>query len=384
MFKQQKLLSMFMIGLMLLGSLGCHTELSDENTETAAVPISVMTLTASPFIQTANYQGRVKALRSADIRPQISGIVQQRLFEQGSEIKAGTVLFQINSAVFQAEVESATASLQRAEAVLRRAQLEAQRLTALTRTGVISRQLADDAISLRDQALADVAQAKATLSRRMLDVQFASIQAPISGHIDQALVTEGALVAPTDSTPMARIHHIDQVYVDVRLPASAMALLREKPQSAEAGLAVDILDGDGKPLGMQGRLLFAGIEVDAGSGDVLLRVQVDNPEHRLLPGLYVQVQIPQIDDPSALKVPQQAVTRVAGQSMVWLLNSQGQVEQVVVELGALVDQHYQVLSGLSAGQQIVIEGIERLTPSTAVVARPWPLLARQQPSTQLQ
>ena len=188
------------------------------------------------------------------------------------------------------------------------------------------------------------------------------MEAPIAGRIDQALVSEGALVSPTDATPMARIQQIDQVYVDVRQPASVLESLRQQAGSTAPELAVEILGSNGTPLGMQGHILFSGIEVDAGTGDVLLRVLVDNPERRLLPGLYVQARIPRARYANALTVPQQAVVRTSGQTSVWVVDGQGQAQLVPVNTAELVNSQYRIASGLSAGQQVVIEGIDRLTP----------------------
>ncbi|MGL5587821.1 MAG: efflux RND transporter periplasmic adaptor subunit, partial [Aeromonas veronii] len=231
-----------------------------------------------------------------------------------------------------------------------------------------------------DQAAADVAQAKATLARHQLNLQFASVEAPIAGRIDQALVSEGALVSPTDATPMARIQQIDQVYVDVRQPASVLESLRQQAGSTAPELAVEILGSNGTPLGMQGRILFSGIEVDAGTGDVLLRVLVDNPERRLLPGLYVQARIPRARYANALTVPQQAVVRTSGQTSVWVVDGQGQAQLVPVNTAELVNSQYRIASGLSAGQQVVIEGIDRLTPGVQVTASPWQAPAVSQPA----
>ena len=223
---------------------------------------------------------------------------------------------------------------------------------------------------------------RATLARHQLNLQFASVEAPIAGRIDQALVSEGALVSPTDTTPMARIQQIDQVYVDVRQPASVLETLRQQAGSMAPELEVEILGSDGKPLGMQGHILFSGIEVDAGTGDVLLRVLVDNPERRLLPGLYVQARIPRAHYASALSVPQQALVRTSGQTSVWVVDGQGQVQQVPVNTAELVDRQYRIASGLSAGQRVVIEGNDRLTPGAQVIAHPWqPLVAGQQAGT---
>ena len=357
-------------GLAVLVLAGCDSAQQGEEAP-APVQVSVMTLEASELSVSEDLPGRVAAVRSAEIRAQIGGIVQRRLFEQGAEIKAGDRLFQINPAPFAAEVDSAQAALQRAQAALARARVQAERLATLMRDAAVSRQVYDDAVSLRDQAAADVAQAKATLARRRLDLQFASVEAPIAGRIDQALVSEGALVSPTDATPMARIQQIDQVYVDVRQSASVLETLRQQVGSAAPELTVEILGSDGKPLGMQGRILFSGIEVDTGTGDVLLRILVDNPQRRLLPGLYVRARIPRAHYSDALSVPQQAVTRTAGQASVWVLDAQDRARKVALELGELVARRYRVVSGLSAGQQVVIEGIERLNSDAQVAAHPW-------------
>lgn len=379
MFVKQRYAGALLAVIAAFGLAGC--DVAPQEQEAPAPPqVSVLTLTGRELVISEDLPAWVAALRSADIRAQISGIVQRRLFEQGAEISAGTVLFQINPAPFKADVDSAAAALQRAEAVLARARIQIERLKPLLRTDAISRQTYDDAISQRDQAAADVAQAKATLARHQLNLQFASVEAPIAGRIDQALVSEGALVSPTDATPMARIQQIDQVYVDVRQPASVLESLRQQAGSTAPELAVEILGSNGTPLGMQGRILFSGIEVDAGTGDVLLRVLVDNPERRLLPGLYVQARIPRARYANALTVPQQAVVRTSGQTSVWVVDGQGLAQLVPVNTAELVNNQYRIASGLSAGQQVVIEGIDRLTPGVQVTASPWQPPAVSQPA----
>ena len=369
MFVKQRYAGALLAVIAAFGLAGC--DVAPQEQEAPALPqVSVLTLTGRELVISEDLPARVAALRSADIRAQISGIVQRRLFEQGAEISAGTVLFQINPAPFKADVDSAAAALQRAEAVLARARIQIDRLRPLLRTDAISRQTYDDAISQRDQA-ADVAQARATLARHQLNLQFASVEAPIAGRIDQALVSEGALVSPTDAIPMARIQQIDQVYVDVRQPASVLESLRQQAGSTAPELAVEILGSNGTPLGMRGHILFSGIEVDAGTGDVLLRVLVDNPERRLLPGLYVQARIPRARYANALTVPQQAVVRTSGQTSVWVVDGQGQAQLVPVNTAELVNNQYRIASGLSVGQQVVIEGIDRLTPGVQVTASPW-------------
>lgn len=324
---------------------------------------------------TEGLPGRVAAVRVAEIRAQVSGIVQHRLFEQGAEIRAGQALFQINPAPFKADADMAAAALQRAEAALDRARVQAERLQSLVEADAVSRQVYDDAVSQRDQAAADVAQARATFARRQLDLKFATVDAPIAGRIDQALVTEGALVASSDTQPMARIQQIDQVYVDVRQPAASLESFRAAFAARKArggeGLPVAILRSNGEPYDVTGRILFSGINVDAGTGDVLLRVLVDNTRRQLLPGMFVRARVPLASYPDALMVPQQAVTRVGNQASVWTIDAQNQARVAPVELGELVNRHYRIRAGLSAGQKIVIEGLDRLSEGLAVAPRAW-------------
>ena len=235
--KKRHLNLVLLVGIAVMGLMGCDSAEQEENTP-SLIQVSVITLDNEALLVTEDLPGRVVAVRSAEIRAQVSGIVQHRLFEQGSEVTSGTVLFQIDPAQFKADVAIAAAALQRAEAVLVRSRQETARLASLLKTEAVSQQMFDDAISLRDQAAADVAQSQATLTRRQLDLEFASVKAPISGQIDQALVSEGALVSPTDTTPMARIQQIDQVYVDVRLPASMLDSMRQQADALVRAVAV--------------------------------------------------------------------------------------------------------------------------------------------------
>lgn len=358
--------------------------------EAAPVPaqVSVLTLTARQVTLEDELPGRVAAVRTAEIRPQVGGIIQRRLFEQGAEIRAGQPLFQINPAPFKADADMASAALQRAEAALVRARVQAARLQPLVEADAVSRQVYDDAVSQRDQAAADVAQARATLARRQLDLKFATVDAPIGGRIDQALVTEGALVGTNDSNPLARIQQIDQVYVDVRQPAAALEALRAAlaPRhaadngSGSDGLLASILRSNGTPYPQAGRILFSGINVDAGTGDVLLRILVDNPDRLLLPGMFVRARVPRGQPADALLVPQQAVSPTGGKAGVWVVDAQDHAQRVTVELGELVGRDYLVRSGLQAGQRVVVEGGERLTDGAPVAPRAWQAAGARAPA----
>jgi len=339
----------------------------------SAFHVTTIAVDSSKVDITEDLPGRVEALRVAEIRPQVSGIVEQRLFAQGREVRSGQPLFQINPAPFIANRDTAAAALQRAEAALARARLQAQRLTLLVESDAISRQVFDDAISQRDQAAADVAQARATLARSQLDLKYATVEAPISGRIDQALVTEGALVSSSDSSPMARIQQIDKVYVDVRRPAASLEALQQAlgQQGTDAGngLPVTILRGNGEAYESNGKILFSGVNVDAGTGDVLLRVQVENPKRHLLPGMFVRARVPLAHYDDALTVPQQAVVRSAGKSHVWTVDTQNLAHLTPVELGELADRKYRIVNGLTEGQRVVVEGMERLADGASVKPR---------------
>lgn len=338
-----------------------------------APQVSTVEVTSSPLEITEILPGRVEAIRTAEIRPQINGIVQKRLFEQGREVRAGQPLFQINPAPFIADRDMAAAALQRAEAVLARAHTQTQRLAPLLEADAISRQEHDDAVSQRAQAAADVAHARAMLARKRLDLQFATVDAPISGRIDQAIVTEGALVSSSDNRPMARIQQIDKVYVDVRRPAASFEALQDalgqQGADTDTGLPVTILRSNGEAYEAHGKMLFSGVNVDSGTGDVLLRIQVENPKRQLLPGMFVRARIPLARYAEALSVPQQAIIRTGGKAHVWMIDAQNVAHLTPVELGEQVSRHYRIRSGLVKGQRIALEGMERLTDGAPVTPR---------------
>ena len=339
--------------------------------------VGVMETAAEQVTLFDELSGRVAAVRRAELRPQISGIVQHLLFEQGTEVKKGDALFQINPEPFQAEVDSAAAALRQAEAAHARTLLHARRLAPLMRAEAVSQQTYDDAVSHREQAAAAVAQARAALARRKLDLKFATVDAPISGRIDQALVTEGALVSVGDAAPMARIQQIDQVYVDVRQPAQALTRTRELLSLASerfaSGVQADILDSAGLMQGVSGRLLFSGVSVDEGTGDVLLRILVDNPQRRLLPGMYVQARVPRAHYEQALMLPQQAVIRRGERTSVWVIDDENLARLRPIELGEQYQRRYRVVAGLQSGERVVLEGLERLSEGLAVKVRAIPV-----------
>ncbi|UXB25921.1 efflux RND transporter periplasmic adaptor subunit [Stenotrophomonas maltophilia] len=341
-----------------------------EATPEAAPRVSVVTVGPQVVQRDDELPGRVAAVRTAQIRAQVGGIVQRRLFEQGAEVRAGQALFQIDPAAFRADVDSALAALQRSEAALGRSRVQSQRLHALAAVQAVSQQHRDDASAEYEQARAAVNEARAILARRQLDLRYATVSAPIAGRIDQALVTEGALVGVADAEPMAVVQQIDQVYVDVRQPAAQLESLQRSAGGGE--LPVTIIGAAGRPLPERGQMLFSGINVDARTGDVILRILVDNPRRQLLPGMYVRAKVPRGAPASALTVPQQAVLRSAGgQAYAWVIGGDGKAVIRTLEVDGSVDRQWLVRTGLKAGEKVVVEGQERLQEGVVVDARDW-------------
>lgn len=348
------------------------TACSSPETPPDVVPkVSVVTVAEQRVQRDDELQGRVSALRTAQIRAQVGGIVRKRLFEQGAEVTAGQALFQIDPAAFRADVDSALAALQRSEAALSRSRVQAQRLQALADAQAVSHQHRDDATFEYEQARAAVAEARAILARRQLDLRYATVSAPIAGRIDQAMVTEGALVNAADSEPMALVQQIDQVYVDVRQPASQLPTMRRDVADGGA-VPVAIIGANGQLHEQAGQLLFSGINVDARTGDVVLRVLVDNPGRDLLPGMFVRARVPRGGASQLPLLPQQAVLRSAGgQAYAWVIGGDGKAVIRTIEVDGSVDRQWIVRSGLKVGERVVVEGQERLQEGALVETSPW-------------
>lgn len=353
----------------------CSAQAPTEPAAPAPAPVvSTMTVQPAPLEVSDVFPARVSPVRVAEIRAQVSGIVTERRFEQGADVRAGQALFTLQSAPFKAEAAIAAATLQRAEVALRHAQAQVARLSPLAAERAISQQAFDEVKTQRDQAAAEVAQAKATLERRELDLAFTTVRAPISGRVDQALQTEGALVAATDTMPLARIVQLDQVYLDVRQPAALLSSQQQPPQSRASAPAparavskpLTLLRADGSEVQATGRVLFSGVTVDVGSGEVLVRILVDNPDRALLPGMFVRVRMPMASYAQALTVPQDAVLRSGADTRVWRVGAQGQVKAIPVQLGELVAGRYRVVSGLSSGDRLVTTGLDKLADGMRV------------------
>jgi len=361
-------------------ALGVFSLTACNQVEVGAAPLPPEVAVATAEVGTVtpmdDLPARVVAFRTAEIRPQVSGVVTRRLFAQGSEVRAGQPLFQIDPAPYQADAAGAQAALSRAIAVADRARAQVARLAPLVEVDAISRQSYDDAVSAKAQAEADLAEARATLRRRSVELNFATVTAPISGRIGEAQVTEGALVAAAGVPAMATIQQIDKVYVDVRQPSARLEALRAVTAGG-AGREVEILTPSGAPYPRKGKILFSGVTVDPATGDAIARVEIDNPDRALLPGMFVRARLPRAPIPGAVLTPQQAVLRDSGgKPTVSLVNGKGLVETRVVDVGDVVDGRYAVTRGLKAGERVIVEGQDRVAAGARVKPVPFQTPAR--------
>ncbi len=340
-------------------------------------PVAVVTTKTEDLPITNELPGRIAATRVAEVRPRVSGIVVDRVFQQGSMVKEGDVLYKIDPAPFQVLVDSAAATLTRAKAVQMQARQAADRQTQLRKSGAAALQQYDDAIAQLAQADADVAVAEAGLATANLNLQYASVTAPISGRIGRALITEGALVSANGTENLATIQQLDPVYADFTQPATDLirlrkALLDGQLMTAHNEATVQLILDDGTPYAQKGKLLFSEAAVDETTGQVTLRGEFPNPDLDLLPGMYVRVQIQQGVEKNTIAVPQQAVQRSnAGQSQVYVVNAENKVEFRNITLGRTVDNRWMVTGGLKAGEKVIVEGFQKIGPGTEVVPSEW-------------
>lgn len=355
---------------------GCGNEQVSDQTQVSTAKVTVISIQPQSINFSENLPARVQAFRIAEIRPQVGGIIEKVLFAQGSEVKAGQPLYKINSETFEADVNSNRAGLNKAEAEVNRLKIQLERYQQLLPSNAISKQEVSNAEAQYRQAIADVAQMKALLARQNLNLQYATVRAPISGRIGKSFVTEGALVSQADSNTMATIQQIDRVYVDVKQSIGEYERLQAALQSGELSAnnkkAVQILNSLGQPYNVTAKMLFEDINVDPETGDVTIRIEVTNPERKLLPGMYVRVNIERASVPQALLVPEQAIQRnMNGDPQVYVVNAKGGADVRSIELGQQYEQFYLINKGLKAGEKVVVEGIERIQPNQKLAISAW-------------
>jgi len=340
--------------------------------------VSTVTVKAAPQAIVRELPGRIASLRVADVRPRVSGIILTRTFEQGREVKAGEPLYQIDPKPFEVELQAAEAALAKAEAALLQASQHAIRIETLTKSNAASQASNEAAIGNLAQAKADLAARNADLSRARLNLDYATIKAPINGIIGAALLSEGVLVVQNEAHALATIQQIDSVYADFTQSVNELNKLRRdfdrgdldavSPDAAKVRLVLD----DGSIYPLDGKLLFSDAKVDAGTGQVTLRGEFKNPKRELLPGMFVRVQIEQGRDPDAIVVPPQAIQRnSSGASEVFLVKDDNRIVAQPVRTGGLVDGQWLITEGLKPGHRVVVEGFQKFVAGDAVKASDW-------------
>ena len=339
--------------------------------------VGVVTVAPKAVGLATELPGRLEASRVAQVRARAAGILQKRLFTEGSDVKAGQPLFRIDSAPYQASAASAQATLARAQANLVQVSAQAERSKPLMEANAISKQDFINAVAAQKSAEADVASAKAAVQTAQINLGYAAVTAPIAGRIGRALVTEGALVGQGEATQLAVVQQINPMYVNFTQSTTDVLRLRKAVESGQfkraggGGASVRIVLEDGSDYGQPGKLLFTDLTVDPTSGQITLRAEVPNPAGLLLPGMYVRVRIEQAQAEAGIVVPQQAVTRGSTGDSVMVVGADGKVAPRPVKIGTSVEGQWVVLDGLKAGEQVMVDGFQKLRGNAPVKPVPW-------------
>ena len=367
------------IGLIVFSVAGCGKTISDTQKQGDKPPQEVSVVTVAPERLTLSTElpGRLEASRVAEVRARVAGIVLKRAFREGGDVKAGDVLFRIDPSPFQAAYASAQAAVAKAEATLLQADLKAQRYKPLVEFNAISKQEYDDAIAAQKQAAADVESAMAARQTASLNLGYATVTAPIFGRVGRAQVTEGALVGQGETTLLATVQQIDPIYLN--LTQSSTDVLRLQTAIANGQIKrvgdgqakVTLVTEDGRIYPLSGKLLFSDLTVGESSGAIMLRAEFPNPDHLLLPGMYVRARLEQAVNEQAITVPQQAVIRSNEGASVWVVGQDGKVAARPIKTGSVQGNAWIVSEGLKAGDRVIVEGLQKAKPGATVKPVPW-------------
>lgn len=338
--------------------------------------VGVITVSKGKLPLTSELPGRIEAVRTSEVRARVAGIVLKREFREGSEVKAGEVLYRIDPAPYVAALDSAKAQLARAEATATNAKLAADRANRLIDSKMISQQDYDTAMANAKAAQADVAAAKAAIETARLNVGYATVTAPISGRIGKALVTEGALVGQGEATQLALIQQVDPVYVNFSQSSTDILKLKKALESgqiksvAPGQAQVTLLLEDGTEYAQKGKLLFSDLAVDPSTGNITLRGEFANPDRLLLPGMYVRIRLEQGVAEDVITVPQRAVMRNPQGAAVLVVAADGKVEAQPIKTDTAQGDLWVVSDGLKGGEQVIVEGLQKAKPGATVKAVP--------------
>jgi len=362
-------LSVFFVCATLLT--GCDG--SDNPKQSAQAPqVTVYVVKSAPLAVTTELPGRTDAFRVAEVRPQVSGIVLRRNFTEGSDVSAGDSLYQIDPATYKAAYDSAKGEMAKAEAAANIAHLTVKRYEPLVGTQYISRQEYDQAVANARQADASVIAAQASVETARINLAYTKVSSPITGRIGKSSVTEGALVTNGQASALATVQQLDPIYVDVTQSSNDfMHLKQSNLQKNNATSSVQLLMENGQPYPLKGTLQFSDVTVDESTGSITLRAVFPNPQHRLLPGMFVRARIDEGIQPDAILVPQQGVTRTPrGDATVLVVNDKDQVELRNVIAPQAIGERWLIAEGLKDGDRVVVSGLQKIHPGATVVAVP--------------
>ncbi|TCJ25308.1 efflux RND transporter periplasmic adaptor subunit [Halomonas sp. GDM18] len=367
--------SLLLVGALLAGCSGDKEEAGQGSAAGAsqAAQVDVVTVTAQDVPLTSELPGRTRAYQIAEVRPQVGGIIESRDFTEGSDVEEGQVLYHIDSRTYRADVESAKASLARAEASLNTSSLQAKRYKQLVARKMVSQQDYDDAVATVGEDRADVASAKAAVSSAQINLDYTKVTSPISGRIGKSSVTKGALVTASQETSLATVQQLDPIYVDMTQSATEiMKLKRElskngKASSAPSKVKVELVLDDGNVFEQEGELQFTDVSVDQGTGMVTLRALFPNPDELLLPGMFVTARLVETVAHDAILVPQKAVSRdTDGNATAMVVNAEGKVEARVLQIEQSYENQWLVTGGLKSGEQVITSGLQKIKVGSPV------------------
>ncbi len=340
--------------------------------------VATVTVQAERAVLTTELPGRTSAYLVAEIRPQVNGIIQQRAFVEGSDVKAGSLLYQIDPAPYQAAYEQAKAALAMAEAGLPALRSRTERLKGLVAIRAAGQQDYDEATAALQQAEASVAASRAAVESARINLSYTPLRAPITGRIGRSTVTVGALVSAYQPVPLAVIQQLDPIYVDVTQASADLLRLRRSLESGRLQRGGDLegrvrlLLEDGTPYPLEGSLQFRDVTVDPTTGSFTVRMVFPNPDDLLLPGMFVRALVEEGVNEQAILIPQQGVARdPKGNPVAWIVDAGGKVEQRALELDRAIADRWLVTKGLAPGDQLIVEGLQRVRPGDAVHAVPF-------------
>lgn len=349
--------------------------------------VGVVTLKSGPLQITTELPGRTSAYRVAEVRPQVSGIILKRNFVEGSDIEAGVSLYQIDPATYQATYDSAKGDLAKAQAAANIAQLTVNRYKKLLGTQYISQQDYDNAVATLQQANAAVVAAKAAVESARINLAYTKVTSPISGRIGKSDVTEGALVQNGQATAMATVQQLDPIYVDVTQSSDEFLRLKQemangKLEQVNGKAKVELVTNDGIKFPQDGTLEFSDVTVDQSTGSITLRAIFPNPQHTLLPGMFVRARLQEGTNPDAMMVPQQGVTRTPrGDATALVVGADDKVELRQIVASQAIGDKWLVTSGLKTGDRVIITGLQKVRPGVQVKAQEVEAEKNQQAST---